>query len=111
MSDDKKKRTAAVRAEGNSRIEAVDSYFEGYDDAASADDESTISLGRNTFIGKRDREELEGLEERLIEEIRKISQEAKDGKDEKRMSVLIQTLSQIGSGTFLGYLKSQGFIE
>ena len=102
--------SAAMKASKGGRIYSSGSHFEGYDHGMIADNESLIVSREDTFI-RESRENIDQLETKIIEEIKAIAEDTKSGKDGYRMQALVQTLSNIGSGALLGYLKAQGYIE
>lgn len=102
-------RSVAMRAEKGSVIIADGAKISGYQDVIIADSSSIVSV-KNSMIKRIPEVELDLIKTDLLKEIEKIIADAKKGRTDK-MEYLINFISQVGSGTLLGYLKSQGYIE
>ena len=102
-------RTTGIRIEGGSKVFAKGNTIEGFDDGISVDESSELTAEYNIIRGLN-KQNIDDLKAELIREIDTLAKEAKSGKDHK-MNLAVNFLSQIGSGTLLGYLKSKGYIE
>lgn len=109
MDEKNRIRSVALRADNGSTITADGVSIEGFNTAAEASGYSTISL-KDSNIKNINNDEVDELVNLLLDELEVLTTEAKKGNSGKKM-LLVNILSQIGSGSVIGFLKSKGLID
>lgn len=111
------KRSAGIRAEGGSRIYTDHVDIEGFDDGISVDTSSEAHVKNTSIKGIKnnmtdgDLEKIKGLLKDEFKDLESVIDDLKGQKDFNGIEKTLEKLSPFMGKLFLGYLKSQGYIE